>query len=75
VATIIVVPTENSVEKEILGLVSKHPEGLSIDDISSNLGLHRHTVSKYVYALVRSNQIVQRKIGRVSLYYPKKVKI
>ena len=72
-ATIVVVPIENEAEKRIEALVSKHPEGLTIADISSKLDLHRHTVSKYVYALVRSSQIDQRKIGKSSLYYPEKV--
>lgn len=74
-ATIVVVPIENEAEKRIEALVSKHPEGLTIADISSKLGLHRHTVSKYVYGLVKAGQLTRRRVGLASLYYPKKVKL
>lgn len=74
-ATITVVPVENEVEKRIIGLIGKHPEGMTIAEISEKLNFHRHTVSKYVYGLVKADQLTRRRVGIASLYYPKKVKL
>ncbi len=62
----------NETEEKIIRVLSKHPEGLTIMDISRKTNLHRNTVSKYIFALVKSNKVEQRRIGVVSLCYLKK---
>ncbi|HKZ45101.1 MAG TPA: helix-turn-helix domain-containing protein, partial [archaeon] len=58
---------ENNIEKKIIDTLSRHPEGLTIVDISREIQVHRNTVSKYIFALVRSNVVTQRRIGVVSI--------
>lgn len=53
----------------IMELLKKHPEGLSMQEISLKLDVHRHTVSKYVAYLEGSGEIVVRKVGSTSLIY------
>jgi response regulator of citrate/malate metabolism len=60
--------------KEIVELLKKHPEGLSIHEISAELGVHRHTVAKYIYFLEGSGEVFVRKIGAVSLIYHNKLR-
>ncbi|MEM5773313.1 MAG: helix-turn-helix domain-containing protein [Candidatus Aenigmatarchaeota archaeon] len=52
------------VKKCIIEALSKNPEGLTIEQISNHCGLHRHTVSKYVFALKESGIIRQEEFGR-----------
>jgi DNA-binding IclR family transcriptional regulator len=52
--------------------LSKHPEGITIADISRETGIHRNTVSKYIFGLAREGVAHQRKIGVVSLCFLKK---
>lgn len=58
-------------EARILDYLKKHPEGITILDLSEALGAHRHTVTKYVYHLEGSGKIVIRKIGFAKLCYLK----
>jgi len=58
-----------NVEAEIIELLSKHPEGLTSMDISKQLGMHRHTITKYLYQLVGSEEIHQRQVGPAKLCY------
>jgi DNA-binding Lrp family transcriptional regulator len=62
----------NDVDKKILQILEDHPEGLSISEIAELVKLHRINVTKYLYRLVGSGEIVEREIGKVKLYYLKK---
>jgi len=64
---------ENDIEEKILKLLSQHPEGITINDISRVLNIHRNTASKYVYGLLKSDNLERRQIGMAYLYYIKKV--
>jgi DNA-binding IclR family transcriptional regulator len=64
---------ENDIEEKILKLLSQHPEGITINDISRFLNIHRNTASKYVYGLLKSDNLERRQIGMAYLYYIKKV--
>jgi len=64
-------PTKEEIEKKILEVLRKHPEGMTIADISREIGVHRNTVSKYVFGLVKEHIVAQRRIGVVSLCYLK----
>lgn len=63
---------EKNVENKVLAQIKKHPKGVTIVDIAVEIGLHRHTVSKYVYGLEKAGQITRRRIGMASLCYPKR---
>ncbi|MEE9323881.1 MAG: helix-turn-helix domain-containing protein, partial [Candidatus Aenigmarchaeota archaeon] len=55
----------------IIGVLNKHPEGLTITAISDLTKLHRHTVTKYVYELRGADLIYEREIGPARLCYIK----
>ena len=45
------------------------PRDLHLDEIVKATGIHRNTVGKYVYALVKEGRIVEtRRIGRIGFY-------
>jgi len=60
---------ETDIEKIILKTLSEHLEGLTIADISRLTGIHRNTVSKYIFSFVREGVITQRKVGVASLCF------
>ena len=57
-------------EQRILkGLEDEQPRDLSIEEIARKTGIHRNTVSKYVYALEKQGKIkVSRQVGRAKMY-------
>ncbi len=57
--------------EQIIELLKKHPEGLTITTISELTRLHRHTVTKYVYELRGADIIHEREIGPAKLCYMK----
>jgi DNA-binding IclR family transcriptional regulator len=58
------------VEKSILDLLRKeYPRDLSIEEISEKTGLHRNTVSKYVFGLEKERKVKNlRTVGRAKMY-------
>lgn len=63
--------SDKNIKSKITGLLSEHPEGLSISGIAKFLGMHRHTAVKYINQLLGSGAISIRKIGPVKLCYLK----
>jgi len=57
-------------EKSILDLLVKgYPNDLSIEEISEKTGIHRNTVSKYVYGLEKGGKIKNsRTVGNAKMY-------
>ena len=62
----------NNIEEDILKLLKKHPEGMTITNISKALNIPRQTISKYVYALVSRELIEQREAGRAKVCFLKR---
>jgi len=60
---------ENHFKERIEEALSKHPEGLSIAEISRLIGAHRHTITKYIHELIGAGVIYQRDLGTVKLHY------
>ena len=60
---------ENHITERVIEILSKHPEGLTATDLAKLLGIHRHTVTKYLYQLIGSEDIYQRQVGPAKLYY------
>lgn len=59
----------NKIEQKILNYLKKHPEGVMILDLAEAIGVHRHTVTKYVYRLEGAGKIKVRKVGIAKLCY------
>lgn len=58
-------------KKVILDLIKKHPEGLTLEKISSLVGTSRITATKYIHELLGEGVIYQRQVGVAKLCYPK----
>jgi len=58
-------------KKRILDTLKKHPEGLTIQDLSVLIKAHRQTVTKYVLVLEALELVYRRRIGAVTLHYLK----
>ena len=59
---------EQKTRQLILGLLARNPDGLTISDVSRNLGLHYTTVSKYLAVLEASGIVVHRDIGMAKVF-------
>ena len=57
-------------EELILNLLQKeHPKDFSIEEIATATGLHRNTVSKYLFGLEKERKIkTTRTIGKAKMY-------
>jgi len=62
--------------KEILDCLRKAaPKDLSIEEVATQTGIHRNTVSKYVFALEKEGKVVlSRQLGNAKLYTVKEGK-
>ena len=65
---------ENHSREKIISILKKHPEGLTILNISKLIGANRTTVAKYIYGLIAEGLISQRKVGPAKLCYLKGIK-
>ena len=61
----------NNVKSRVKRVLLKHPEGLTILEITKLVGVHRHTVTKYVYELIGAGVIHLREVGPAKLCYLK----
>jgi predicted transcriptional regulator len=57
------------VKQRIIEVLKKNPRGLTTVEISKILGMHRHTLTKYIYQLLGEGLIYQREIGTAKLCY------
>jgi len=62
---------KTDVMAKVAETLRKHPEGLTILRLAELVGMHRHTVTKYVYQLIGAGDIYQREVGRAKLCYLK----
>ncbi|MDI6826512.1 MAG: helix-turn-helix domain-containing protein [Candidatus Aenigmarchaeota archaeon] len=62
------------IKKRIIKVLKKYEDGLTISEIAKLLGVHRHTITKYVYELTGSKKIRQRRVGPAKLCYFKRSK-
>lgn len=65
----IIMNDKNNVKGRVIKILKKHPEGLTILDISKEIGMSRHAVTKYVYQLLGERKIFQREVGTAKLCY------
>jgi DNA-binding transcriptional ArsR family regulator len=52
-----------------LSILKRHPEGLTIRSLSEITGVHRQTVTKYVFELKGAGIIHRRRVGSATLLY------
>jgi len=62
---------DRDIRSEIIEILKKHPEGLTIVEIEKTLGVSKHTATRYIYQLFGEGLIHQRKIGSAKLCYLK----
>jgi len=60
------------VKERIIEILSKHPEGLTFTQIAVEVGMHRHTITKYIYELKGEGIILVRDLRTLKLCYLKK---
>jgi DNA-binding transcriptional ArsR family regulator len=60
------------IKDKIVEILEKHPEGLTIQQLSEIIGAHRQTITKYVLWLEGAGIVFRRRIGSVTLQYLKK---
>lgn len=66
-----VLPTlsQNQEQRILKCLAEEYPKDLSIEEIAAKTGIHRNTVSKYLWGLEKEGKIKSsRKIGRAKMY-------
>lgn len=57
---------------ESLKRAAASPKDLSIEEIAAETGIHRNTVSKYIYGLEKEGKIIMsRQVGSAKLYRAK----
>ncbi|MEM3612655.1 MAG: HTH domain-containing protein [Candidatus Bathyarchaeia archaeon] len=58
------------VEGKILKcLEAEYPRDLSIEEIAAKIGVHRNTVSKYLWGLEKEGKVkITRKVGKAKMY-------
>jgi len=56
-------------KKIIIDTIGEHPEGLTFTSLAEHVGLHRHTITKYIYELMGAGVIEQRNVGMAKLCY------
>ena len=58
--------------RQTISILKKHPEGLTIQELSEMMGLHRQTITKYIMWLAGAGVIRRRRVGSATLHYLKK---
>lgn len=56
-----------NIRKRIVSLLKRYPEGLPISTIAKYVGVHRHTVTKYVHEMVGAGIIHIRRISSAKI--------
>jgi len=60
---------KNSIGDNIIKILKKHPEGLTIIEISKEIDASRHSVANYINNLLGKNLIYKREVGTAKLCY------
>jgi DNA-binding transcriptional ArsR family regulator len=56
-------------KRMMLSILRSHPEGLTIRSLSEMIGLHRQTITKYIFELKGAGIVHRRKVGSATLNY------
>jgi ribosomal protein S24E len=69
IASPLVKASGEEIKQKIIDLLKEHPEGLPILEIAKLIGMHRHTVTKYIYHLIGTGAVHQRDVAAAKLCY------
>ena len=58
-------------KKQTLSILKTHPEGLTIHSLSEIIGVHRQTITKYIFELKGAGVVHRRRVGSATLHYLK----
>jgi DNA-binding IclR family transcriptional regulator len=60
----------NDVEQKILRCLGReYPGDLSIEEVAAKTGIHRNTISKYLFGLEKEGKVkISRTVGRAKMY-------
>lgn len=58
-------------KKQTLSILKTHPEGLTIRSLSEIIGVHRQTITKYIFELKGAGIVHRRRVGSATLHYLK----
>lgn len=61
-------PTEKEIKQKIVDYLRKYPDS-TINEISAGTNIHRHTVRKYLWELVKLKIVHQKKVGTSTVSY------
>lgn len=61
------------IKEKIIKNLEKHPEGLTIEELSQLIKAHRQTITKYIFELTGNGTVLRRWVGPASLHYLKKI--
>lgn len=61
--------SEKNIKEEIIRILGTHPEGLTVQTLSNEIGVSRQTVIKYIFELKGSRIIYRRRVGSATLHY------
>lgn len=59
---------EEEIKQKIIEILTKRP-GLTIENLAEEIGVHRHTIAKYILELKGAGRIQKRRIGTAVLHY------
>jgi len=62
---------KNGIREKVIKILEKHPEGFTTVDVAEEIGMTRHSVTKYIYQLLGEGLIFQREVGTAKLCYLK----
>ena len=57
------------IKEKLVEVLKVHPEGLTIEELSTEIGAHRQTITKYMLELKGGGIIVRRRLGSATLHY------
>lgn len=61
-----------NIKDRVTSLLSSHREGLTFSQIAVEIGIHRNTISKYIYELKGEGKVFIRDFKTIKLCYLKK---
>ena len=67
----LIIMNGRDIRNELVEILRKHPEGLTIVEIEKILKVSKHTAAKYIYQLIGEGLIHQREVGTAKLCYLK----
>lgn len=64
---------KTDMKPKIIRTLSRHPEGLTIQNLADEIKVSRHTIIRYLSELVGEGLVYRRKVGSATLHYLKDV--